>query len=369
MSGTVKESNQVSGYFTWFLVHAVQTGIGILNYQQKIVHGAEQDAWVSVLFVGVCMHLVVWMMFRLLRMADGGDILSLHRQLFGPIAGTCASGLLFVYCVLFCAGQIRQYGEILHVWVFPDAPLWQSALIIFAVAGYIVSGGFRVITGICLVCVLIPSLILPTLYFPLQYAHWLNLLPLWNHRLEDYAQSAIHSINLYLGPEFLLFFYPFIKNNTKAQKWAHLAVFHSTVIYMVILVGTFVYFNMQQLRHTVWPSLILSKIIRYTIVERFDYIYIFNWLFVIFPGCCISIWAGARILNQTLKLPKKWALWVTLLVMIVAVLWVRSPVRIERLENIIMLFGGTLTFAYIPLLLVIASAVQAVKRRRTARSD
>lgn len=369
MGGTVKESNQVSGYITWFLVHGVQTGIGMLNFQQKIADGAEQDAWVSVLFVGACMHLVILMLYRLLRMAEGGDILSLHRELFGPVVGSGLSVILFFYCVLMCTGQVRPYAEIIHVWVFPDAPLWQISLIILAVAGYIVSGGFRVVAGICLLCVVIPSMVLPSLYFPLKFAHWLNFLPLWSHGLGDYTRSAAKSVYVFLGPEFLLFYYPFIKNNAKAQKWAHLAVAHTTLLYLIILVTTLGYFNMRQLRHTLWPTLILSKIIRFAFLERFDYIYIFNWLLVIFPICCVSIWAAVRILNQTLKFSRRWALGTTLLVIIGMVLSLRTPVSIERMENVISLVGSTLIFGYLPLLLLIAIGRQWVKQSRSARSN
>ncbi|MGG6309377.1 GerAB/ArcD/ProY family transporter [Paenibacillus macerans] len=368
MNRVVKESSQVSAYLTWFLVHGVQTGVGMLNFQQKIADGAEQDAWVSVLFVGVCMHLVVFMLFRMLRNVEGGDIISLHRQLFGKVLGNGLTLVLYAYCVLICTGQIRPYAEVIHVWVFPDSPLWHIALIILTVSVYTASGGFRVVAGICFLCVAIPTLVLPSLYFPLRFAHWQNFLPLWNHGLSDYAKSAANAVYVYLGPEFLLLYYPFLKNNRKAQKWAHIAAAHTILITMIILVATLAYFNMGQLKHTVWPTLILSKIIRFAFLERFDYIYIFNWLIVILPICTMAIWGGARILTQTLRFSKKWALGVTMLAIFGMVLLQRTPVSIERMENIISLVGGALVFGYIPLLFAVVSVVQRVKRRHSARS-
>ncbi|MEG6591318.1 GerAB/ArcD/ProY family transporter [Paenibacillus barengoltzii] len=369
MSQNVKPSSQVSAYFTWFLVHGVQTGIGMLNFQQKITRGAQQDAWVSLLGVGVLMHFVIFMLFRLMRMAEDGDIFSLHRQLFGNLMGKALSLLLFFYCVLICVGQIRPYVEVIHVWVFPDSALWQIALIILAAAAYIVSGGFRVVTGICLLCVFIPSLILPTLYFPMNLAHWNNLLPIMNHDLGDYITSAMNSLYIFLGPEFLLFYYPFLKDKRKAHKWAHLATAYTTALYLLVLFTTLGYFNMMQLERTIWPTLVLSKIIRLAFLERFDYIYIFNWLLVIFPICSISIWAAVRILHHTLKLPRKWALWITLIVVMGVIISMRTPVSIERMELLISHIGGFLTFGYLPLLFLIALVRQAVIRIRTARSS
>ncbi|PGY08296.1 hypothetical protein COE25_20160 [Bacillus sp. AFS031507] len=53
-----------------------------------MIKGAEQDAWVSLVLVGISFHLIIWIMFFILKKSKNGDIISLHQQLFGRWIGS-----------------------------------------------------------------------------------------------------------------------------------------------------------------------------------------------------------------------------------------------------------------------------------------
>jgi hypothetical protein len=38
-----------------------------LNFQSKIIKGAEQDAWVSMALVGISFHLIIWLLYFLFK--------------------------------------------------------------------------------------------------------------------------------------------------------------------------------------------------------------------------------------------------------------------------------------------------------------
>jgi len=48
MHNTIKEENQVSPSFLFFLVHSTQIGVGILGFQRYIIKGAGYEAWISI---------------------------------------------------------------------------------------------------------------------------------------------------------------------------------------------------------------------------------------------------------------------------------------------------------------------------------
>lgn len=365
MGVKVKESLQVSPYLLWFLVHGSQTGVGMLSFQRKVAGGAGQDAWVSLLLVGLLFHLLLWMMFKLLSYSEGGDILSLHREYFGKWAAVMIAGWFYVYGLLVVAVQIKSYGEIIQVWIFPDQPLWVITALILLVCAYIVSGGFRTVTGISFFGVIIPSFLVLSLYFPLKYAHWNNFLPMLNHDAGDYLLSARHTLYIYLGAEFILLYLPFIKNPKQAQKWAHLGIAHTTFIYLIVLVVTFAYFNLQLLQHTVWPTLILSKIIRLFFLYRFDYVYVFTWFIVIVPTCCIILWSIVHAMKQISGRPARLWLWISVLIVGVIVQLERSPVSLQKLEALTAAAGSLFILCYLPLLFVWISIIRAYKRRLT----
>ncbi len=99
----------------------------------------------------------------------------------------------------------------------------------------------------------------------------------------------------YTGYETLLFFYPFIKDPQKSKKWAHLAVFTTTIIYTILTLITFSYFAEKQLQETIWPTLNMWKIVELPFVERFEYIGIANWNLIILPVVCIPLWIASRL--------------------------------------------------------------------------
>ncbi|MBO7746746.1 GerAB/ArcD/ProY family transporter [Paenibacillus sp. MWE-103] len=362
MNKQVSENLTVSSFYLWFVLHGTQTGIAMLNFPGKIILGAERDAWMSILITGLSIHLVVWMIFFVLNHAEQGDIISLHRQLFGKWLGNLLTLGFYGYTLLFISTEIRSYVEVLHVWVFQWSPPWELTCIILLTSIYFVTGGFRVITGICLWCVIIPSLMLITLYFPMKYAHWNNFLPILTHNIADYTESAHRAVPLFLGIEFLLLYYPYIKNNKKAQKWAHVAAAHTTMLYMVFACVVFAYFNIVELKHTIWPTLILSKIIRFPFFERFDYLYVFNWFLIILPRICIALWGGTQMLRKTARLKARPALWLTGILLFIIIVQLKGPLTIDRLDALLASSGTILLYGYIPLLAIWVSIIRLFKR-------
>ncbi|WP_162463219.1 GerAB/ArcD/ProY family transporter [Paenibacillus psychroresistens] len=362
MDKQLGENLTVSSFYLWFLLHGTQTGIAMLTFPSKIILGAEGEAWVSILITGLSIHLIIWMIFFVLKHSNHGDIISLHQQLFGKWFGNVLTLGFYGYTLMFISTQIRSYVEVLHVWIFQLSPPWEMTLIILLTSIYIVSGGFRVITGICFWCVIIPSLLLVTLYFPLKYAHWNNFLPLLNHNIAEYTESAQRSLPLFLGVEFLLLYYPYIKNNEKSQKWAHIAVAHTTLLYMFFACVIFAYFNVEELKHTIWPTLILSKIIRFPFFERFDYIYVFNWFLIILPTICIGLWGGTRILRKTVGFTARPALWITSIIVFIIIVCLKGSTTIDRLDSLMSMAGLIFLYGYIPLLVLWISIIRFFKR-------
>lgn len=367
MANHVKESLTLSPYLLWFLIHGTQVGIAMLSFQRYIISGAEQDSWVSILIVGISMHFIIWIMFFVLKNANEGDIISLHQQLFGKWLGKFLTLSFYGYILFFVITEIRLYAEVLHVWVFPKTQIWIFSLMILLITVYLVSGGLRVVAGVCFFCILIPSLLLLSLYFPLKNAHWTNFLPLFNHQFYEYAESAYHSLTLFSGVEFLLLLYPFIKNNEKSQKWAHIGMVHTTILYLFITLVSFSYFNIQQLEHTIWPTLIMSKIIRIPFLERFDYIYVFNWFLIIVARCCVPLWAGTRILRKSFGLKARPSLWITCTIVFICLIPLKGQMIIEKLDFLLSLTGGILLYGYIPFLFIWIIIINFLKKKNIVK--
>lgn len=336
----------------FFLIHSSQTGIGILNYQRKLIEGAGHDAWQSILLTGLSMHLVIGMMYSVLKHSEEGDLISINKSLFGKLIGHTLSLFFVGYLALSATTVIRTYIEILQVWVFPMIHTWELTLLMLVVIYYIVSGGFRIVTGISFWGVLIPSFLLLTVVIPLKYAHWNNLLPLFNHDVFELLESAKASTLIYIGFESLFLYYPFVKNADKSAKWAHLAILYTTILYLLITIISLVYFSQGQLKHAVWATLVLTKIYQMPFIERFEYIFIFTWCFVILPPICISIWGFTRGIKRIFNIKPKTSLIFVIILIFCISLMINNRIEVDTLGNITSTIGFYIIYIYVTILYI-----------------
>lgn len=150
MKQAIQERFLISPFLVFFVIHATQVGVGALNFQRPLMKEAGQDAWMAVLMAGLSAHVLIWLMYRLLsHLPSGGDLVSLHEQYFGRwIGGVLSLGLLFYYA-LAAFMVLQSYIEVIKVWVFPLMGAWQFSLMFLLMTYYVVSGGFRVVVGLC----------------------------------------------------------------------------------------------------------------------------------------------------------------------------------------------------------------------------
>lgn len=122
------------------------------------------------------------------------------------------------------------------------------------------------------------------------------------------------------------------------------------------------------LEHTVWPTLILSKIIHFPFWERFDYIYIFAWLMVILPPCCVYLWSGIRILRETLNIKPKILLWISTILVYIMTINITSIISLEKIGSFISIVGFVIIYCYIPVLFFWLNIMNFFKRRNKAEN-
>ncbi|TFB15068.1 hypothetical protein E3U55_12510 [Filobacillus milosensis] len=217
---TINNNYKISNFLVLFLVHSIQVGVGILGFQQTIVGIIGNDSWISVILAGLLVHIIIWMLYKILKYGRG-DLITIQRDIFGKWFGGVLSFIWLIYFTLIGIAVLRTYIEIVQVWMFPNISVTFLSFLLLSLVYYIVIGGFKAVAGICFLGMIIPLYLILTLIFPLNFAEFQNILPIWNHSLKEFAISSKHMIISYLGFSTLLMYYPFIKQPEKSQKWAH----------------------------------------------------------------------------------------------------------------------------------------------------
>ncbi|WML41783.1 GerAB/ArcD/ProY family transporter [Neobacillus sp. OS1-2] len=363
----MKESAMVSPYFLFFLIHSSQTGIGVLKYQSAIIKGAGQDAWVSVLAVGLSLHIIFLMIVHIIRNSSQGDLISFQTDVFGKVIGGFLNIIVAIYFFLVGLVAVQAYIDILQIWVFDGIGSWELSLLLCVSIYYIVSGGFRLIAGIAFWGVVIPSIMLTTIVYLFHFTDHTYIMPFFTHGFKEYLISAKESGFMYFGFETILGYFPFIKNGMASKKWVNIGLLYTTLLYVLITILTFMYFTQGKLQHLAWPTLTMIKVIQLPFLERFEFLFLFTWLLVLIPTFCIYLWSSVRIVKRTFS--KVTPTFILFLFIVCYFLFTSNAEDIlikQVLEKAVGYIGIGFIFGYIPFLFILSVIKSMIgKRRRT----
>lgn len=363
MQNKVSETRQVSPVMVFFLINTMQVGVGILGFERYIAKIAGHDAWMAVILSGLSTLVILWMMYRLVEKGDG-DIIAVHRGLFGKWLGGALSFFVLLYFLSFVITILRSYVEVVQVWMFPQLSTWTLCFLILLLTYTFVIGGFRTVTGICLLSFIYGLPLFLVKYFPLQHAHYDLLLPIMDHSPLDIIKATKQMTLSYLGFGLFLIYYPFIKRPERSKKWAYFGLLMTMYIYLVTAIVTFVYFSLGELQHTIWATLSLWKIVSFPLFERFEYIGITIWLFVVLPNIFLGVWSVTRGAKRLFSVRQKVSLPIVLLIVFISSGLFMNRLMIDKLNGFISLVGFYFLYAYIPLIFVWQLVLQKVKKVR-----
>jgi spore germination protein AB len=346
---TVDRDKKIGPYLVFFLIVSVQIGVGILSFQTSIVKDAGHDAWISIILAGFGVHIILFLLYKLLH-ASNGDLVTIHNDLFGKWIGGFVNGFFIFYYSLFGLTVTRSYIEIIQTWMFPELSTWGFNLVLLPLIFYIVNGGFRTVVGICYFGAVLPAYLLLVFIFPLEYSELGNILPIFDHTYLDILKSTKSMTLSYLGFSTVLLFSPYVQERRKSQKWAHLGVATTTLVYLYIAIISFSYFSMNQIKVLIWPTLALWKIIELPFVERFEYIGLSSWLIVVLPNICLFVWCACRIGERVFRVRRdKWCYGI-LFIYFIAAFFINDHEKITLFSKIVSEVGFYVIVGYLPLL-------------------
>lgn len=361
MNPIIPENKKISPGITFFLIHSMQIGIGVLGFQRIIAKTAGYDAWISILFTGLCIHLVLWMIYKMLSV--GGDFYGIHQFIFGKRISSIVSFLFILYFCLLAVTVLRNYIEVVQVWMFSELKTFWLALAFLLVVIYIIHGGFRTVAGIAFFSVTLTAYIWLLFLFAIPFSDFTNFLPLMNHSVKDLLMASRDMTLSVIGFEVLLFFYPFIKKPEKSKKYGHLAVFATMMICLYLALIAFAYFPEEQLEKNIWATLTMWKIIELPFVERFEFIGIANWCLIILPNICIALWCASRLTKQIFSISQRKSVYFYALVCLIATSLLLTRNQINFVSDMVSTVGFYFSFVYIPLLFLATLIAKKVKSK------
>jgi spore germination protein (amino acid permease) len=347
----------INTFLIFFVIHSTQIGVGLQGFQRIIYIEAKHDAWISVILAGIATHLVAFIMIKTLSIYGSTDLYGIHHDLFGKWLGRFFSFLYVLYCFLAFFAIMRNYIEVVQAWMFPEVSTWFLSLSLLILIIYGVTGGFRVIIGISFFSIVIGIWLVFMIAYPFQFAHWTNLLPVLEADLSEIVKGAHGMTFTVIGFEILYFIFPFLKEKNKIQKFTHLSLLFTTILYLIVMIVSLAYFSGGQLEKTIWGTLSLFKIVRLPFIERFEYVAIAIWMIIILPNLMLYLWAASRGMNRISGKSEKSFVWIFALFAFITVEILKTRVEINAFNGIFAKASFYVVFCY-PFLLFLLAIVK-----------
>jgi spore germination protein (amino acid permease) len=352
-----------NAYLLFYVIHANQVGVGVLGFHRIIAKFARQDAWIAVIIAGLTVHLITWAIAATLRMYKSADLFQIHDALWGKRLGSVFN---VVYTLLLAAPTlviIQTYIEVIQTWISVDLPPWFVSLCLLTLVVYGVLGGLRIVVGVCLISVLSSLWMVFLAYFPLQYAVWSHLQPVFEAKLPDLLAGAQKMGLTLSGFEILYFVYPFVREKQHVVRYSQLAVLVTNLIYLLAMVTATLYFSHEQLLHNIWAQLSILKIIQLPFLERFEYLVIPLWVIVILPNMLLYTWATTRGLKHVFHISQKKGLYGMALVLLALGFLFTTRQKVNQLNDLFNTFYLYGAFLY-PIVLYGAALIKTAWQRR-----
>ncbi|MFE5319451.1 GerAB/ArcD/ProY family transporter [Paenibacillus sp. NPDC056579] len=360
-----KESYTLSPYLVFFLMYVSMVGVGVLDFQRDLSEAAGYNAWISMLLSGISIHVVLWMMCKILH-DQPADLMSINCSCFGKMLGSVINFGIIVYFFLGAFVTFRGYMAIVKVWLFPDMNMLPVTILIAVLICYTVSGGLRSVAGLCFWGVVCSFLfVIPLNFLAIPYLHPQNLLPLYERTPAEIYNGFKCMIFQYLGIETLMLYYPLVPSQAKAQKWAQGALLTATIFYLMIVLVTFMFYTQGQLSEIAWPTLHLIMILELPLFQRLEY-FVISVLFIkIAANVALTIWAACRGAKQAWNMKMSVSLLAFMIGFIALQIVINEGGRSKQLIEWYSNVGYYFIYVYIPVLFVWVQIRSKLRTRLT----
>lgn len=264
-----------------FFIYKTQVGMGILTMPRITAEEAGTDGWISVIFGYFLAIFISIVIIKIMEKHPEDTLFDLLSKVFGKWIGKLFIIGWIGYTGYFAIVLLLTTVFIIQVWIFPQTPSF-LVMWLFLIPIYMITrSGIRVIGRYAEFVYFITLWMVPLLLFGLKDAHWLNLLPILKEDWKPVLVAVQKTVVPFIGFELAFILYPFLKNKKSAFKGIIIANTLTFLLYMYVIIITYVYFSPDEIKEYTWPTLNILKSIELPFLERFEIIFLSFYMIIL----------------------------------------------------------------------------------------
>ncbi len=284
------------------ILDAFSTGMIIIP-RRLAIYG-KQDGYIVIMIATLIAMFYMYLIMSVGKLFPNDNFVTYtKRVLTKPLAYIISLGFV-LKIIINLTSELRLYSEVINDTILFKTPVIVISISMLLVSMYCASKGIETrarISEILIVLVVIfMALIISLLTFKADFS---NLKPFFNVQPKELAIGSIKSVGAFIGIEYGLLIYPFLRNKKNARKSAIIAVFFHGILLTIISILCITRFEYINLQRQLYPVLELINTIELpgTFIERQDSIVISFWIIGVFTTMSAGLFFSCILLKNIFK--------------------------------------------------------------------
>ncbi|TDL72325.1 hypothetical protein E2R56_18025 [Rhodococcus qingshengii] len=293
----------ITKFQLFFIMLQSQIGVGLLSLPNVVQKTAKGDGWISPLFAGVAVQVMLVIYWQLLKRFPNLIYTEITQKILGRFLGKLINLVIYMNFILVGGLVTILFIKIINLWLLPLTPNWIISILILTACIYLAVSDLRIIARFF---VLATSLILLLMFTSLL--SWFTpkefqyILPIGSSGIKNILLGTNNSLLAMLGFEGLLFTFPFIIDNKKGVlKTVSISNIFIVIFYTYFIFLSLISFSTDQLAQMREPILNLLRGITYKMVDRVDLIFLSIWIVPMVTSIIAYLFFASKSMNVKKK--------------------------------------------------------------------
>ncbi len=284
------------------ILDAFSTGMIILPKRLSVL--GNQDGYIIMIIATLIAMAYMYVIMSVGKIFPNDNFVNYtKRVLTAPVAYAIALGFV-LKIILNLTMELRIYSKVINDTVLFKTPIFVIALSMLLVSIYCASKGIETRARISeILIVLVFVFIFLVIGLLVINADFSNLKPVLTTPPTKLVKGGFRSVTAFIGIEYGLLIYPFLRNKKDARKGAVSAVFLYGVLLTIVTALCIIRFEYLNLQRQLFPVLELINTIDLpgTFIERQDSFVISFWIIGVFTTISAGLFFACILLKDVFK--------------------------------------------------------------------
>ncbi len=299
-------SHSITHRQLFFLIIQSQIGVGVLSLPYSLFTKAKIDGWISLLLAGVFIQFSILAIWKLCDRFPRSTIFDILPKIMGKQLGFLFNIIYTIHFAFISILILALYNNIVGKWILFDTPHWVIIFLMAFTGAYFITSTPREIARFFTIVTPLLLILLGLILYAYTDVHLLYIFPVGDVGLSTIIKSSSDAMVSLLGFDVALVFMAYTSGTpNKKLKVISFASLCVTLIYLFIVVTTFIFFNPMEIVIVPEPVLYMLKAFSFTVIERTDLVFLSVWIISVATSFISYLYTASKGVQTLFKLKKQ----------------------------------------------------------------